>query len=44
VEVFERLLEASPDARDQLIRDETENDPELAATVRGMLMADARRR
>jgi tetratricopeptide (TPR) repeat protein len=41
VEVFERVLEASPKARDQILRDETENDAELAATVRGMLTADA---
>jgi Serine/threonine protein kinase len=41
VEIFERVLEASPDVRDQLTRDETENDPEIAAIVRGMLMGDA---
>ena len=41
MEIFERVLEASPDVRDQLTRDETENDPEIAAIVRGMLMGDA---
>ena len=35
------MLEAAPDARDQLIRDEAGNDAELAATVRGMLAADS---
>ena len=42
MEIFEHVLEASPDARDQMIRDETGNDAELAATVRGMLTADAK--
>ncbi|HLE57652.1 MAG TPA: serine/threonine-protein kinase, partial [Rhodothermia bacterium] len=35
------MLEAPPDARAGLIRNEVGNDPELAATVRGMLSADA---
>lgn len=41
VEIFERVLDASPDARDEIIRIETGTDAELAATVRGMVSADA---
>ena len=40
VEIFERVLEATPGERDAIIHDETGNDEELAATVRGMLSAD----
>ena len=41
VEIFERVLEVSPEARDRIIREETGTDAELAATVHGMLSADA---
>ncbi|HEY8166357.1 MAG TPA: protein kinase [Gemmatimonadaceae bacterium] len=41
VEIFERALEVAHDDRDALIRRETSDDPEVGATVRGMLSADA---